>query len=485
MCFFSATYPGEQYVSKLSGDGSTLLYSTYVTGSRGATNAGMAIDASGDVWLTGDTSSKDYPYTQGTVPVPGTTPLSGTFTTELDPTLSKVLLSVPVGVPPGNGSNLSIDPQGNIIVAGAFPTRALDATLPGPAPPSLGNTPLQCLPGGAGGYVLRISSQNGSVLGTQILPAGITSSTVDSQGNIYVGGSTGLPEVPLTPGVFYDSAVTQRVASGAFLERTNFSIPASGAIVNAVGCVTDAPTMTLIGPVAPGQLLTLYGNGIGPSQPAIGLVGGEAALPTSLGGVSVTFDGEFAPLLYASAMQINVQVPFTVRPPNPSTVMQLSYNGSVLETRMFAVVPQNPSLFVGSSNVTCGNSQNFAAAVAALALNEDGSVNSCANPARPGSRFTLFINGIGASEFSQITGTLALAVFDGNFSIEVDTIAGMVNGISGVGQITARVPDTVTSPQVMNVTANLNGLPAGPLVWKGGGLGGSGSPASVGVFVAP
>jgi uncharacterized protein (TIGR03437 family) len=494
VCMFTYT-AGEQYVSKLSADGSTLLYSTFVTGSAGATNAGMAVDAAGNVWLTGDTSSSDYPYTTGQ----SGAAISGTFTTELDPTLSKVLLSVPQGVPPGNGSNLSIDPQGNLIVAGTFPIPALAATLPGPAPPSFGTMPLQCLPGGAGAYILRISSQDGSVLATRILPAGNQetgnllaqiSSFVDSRGNIYVGGSTGLPDVPLTPGVFYDPAVTGRTVSGAFLERTSFSLP-----VSPLGCVTDAPTMTLIGPVAPGQLLTLYGTGIGPSPPAVGLIG-QADVPTSLRGVSVTFDGQLAPILYASATQINVQVPFEVKP-NSSTVMQLSYNGSVLATRMFAIAPQNPSVFVGAylENLTCGDAQFAGSVAAALAINEDGSANSCSNPARPGSLFTLFINGIGTAASDQNTGKItgpnpglvyagSLSVFDGSYSIEVDSFTDMPNAISGVGQIVARVPDTVRFAGPIYVTVMLNSMSAGPLV-NSYGLGASGSPTPVLVFVAP
>jgi uncharacterized protein (TIGR03437 family) len=373
------------------------------------------------------------------------------------------------------------------------------SSLPAPASPSIGNTPLPCLPGGAGAYILRINSQDGAVLGMQILPAGKqetgdtlaqVSSTVDSQGNIYVAGSTGLPDVPLTQGVVYDPAVTQRTISGAFLERTSLTLPPTP-----LACVTDAATATLIGPAAPGQLLTLYGNGIGPSQPVVGLMGGEAAVPTSLGGVAVTFDGQPAPILYASATQINVQVPFAVTQ-NPSTVMQLSYNGSVLATRMFAVAPQNPSVFLGPvlTNLTCGNMQFTGSVLAALALNEDGSINSCGNPARSGSQFTLFVNGIGTAAGNKNTGSFtgsnpgfdfaqSLAVFHGAYSIEVDAFTDMPSAISGIGQITARVPDTVTSLQPMNVTLILNGLPAGPL-GNSEGLGAGGGPLSVYVFVA-
>jgi uncharacterized protein (TIGR03437 family) len=225
-------------------------------------------------------------------------------------------------------------------------------------------------------------------------------------------------------------------------------------------------------------------------------MGGGADVPTSLGGVGVTFDGQPAPILYASAAQINVQVPFAVNQ-NPSTLMQLTYNGSVLATRMFAVAPQNPSVFVGSvlTNLTCGNMQFFGSVLAALALNEDGSINSCANPARSGSLFTLFINGIGTAANNRNTGgftgsnpgpdfTPSLAVFDGAYSIEVDAFSHMPNAISGVGQITARVPDTITSLGPMGVTVILNGLQIGPL-GNSFGLGAGGVPITVYEFVAP
>jgi hypothetical protein len=69
--------------------------------------------------------------------------------------------------------------------------------------------------------------------------------------------------------------------------------------------VIDATSGVLDGPVAPGQLITIYGSGLGPTQPAIGLQRGEALLPVKLDGVVVTFDGMPAPLL-VSATQINV-----------------------------------------------------------------------------------------------------------------------------------------------------------------------------------
>jgi uncharacterized protein (TIGR03437 family) len=339
-----------------------------------------------------------------------------------------VLLSVAQGVPPGNGNNLAIDPEGNLIETGNFPIPAAE-TVPANAIPA--PTPPQCLPG-QGVYALRISSQNGGVLVTQILPgAGAVGSFVDSQGNIYVGGSTALPDIPLTPGVVYDQAATGRTISGGFLERTNFTRPAS-----AVGCVTDAANLTILGPIAPGQLITIFGNGIGPAQPVTGVTAGATTVSTSIGGVSVTFNGQPAPILYASSNQINVQAPFEIDQ-NPyttaeNTVMQLSWNGAVLATQAFAVTPQNPGLFVGSSvqNLVCATSQ-VGNALIAVALNEDGSFNSCANPAASGSQFTLFVNGIGtaANGGNGATGLLTVtpesdnatvSLLSGAYSLEVD-----------------------------------------------------------------
>src|SRR5262249_52471731 len=152
-------------------------------------------------------------------------------------------------------------------------------------------------------------------------------------------------------------------------------------------CVTDNANLSILGPVAPGQLITIYGNGIGPADPVSGVTPGATTVPTAAGGVTVTFDGRPAPILYASSTQINVQAPFEIEQ-NPYTtaekiVMQVSWNGSVLATQAFAVTPRNPGLFVGSivASLVCGDTRTANYIVIAVALNQDGSVNTCENPA--------------------------------------------------------------------------------------------------------
>ncbi len=72
-------------------------------------------------------------------------------------------------------------------------------------------------------------------------------------------------------------------------------------------------------------------------------------------------------------------------------------------------------------------------------------------------RSTGFITGAG-----PIYDSGSAAVFNGSLSIEVDAFMEQANAISGIGQITARVPVTIQSLQPMNVTVAVGGLPAGP-----------------------
>jgi uncharacterized protein (TIGR03437 family) len=172
--------------------------------------------------------------------------------------------------------------------------------------------------------------------------------------------------------------------------------------------------------------------------------------------------------------------------------MQLSWNGAVLATQTFAVTPQNPGLFVGQTVpiLVCGATQAANNIVIAVALNQDGSVNTCANPAPAGSQFTLFVNGIGfaaqgptgvlTSKFVSDDGTVVL--WNGTHSLEVDAF-GNQPGAPAVAQVTGRVPQTITALGAMSVTLSINGEWASPLLGTSGGN--PAIPIPVMVFVRP
>jgi hypothetical protein len=117
-------------VTKLSSDGSTLIYSTFVggTGSDGA--ADVIVDGAGNAWIAGGTGSADFPTTPGTA---FDTTISGggdAFLAELNAAGSSLLFGTFFGGNSSDGaSDLAFDPGGNIIIVGQtmspdFPTTA-------------------------------------------------------------------------------------------------------------------------------------------------------------------------------------------------------------------------------------------------------------------------------------------------------------------------------------------------------------------------
>jgi len=402
----------EQYVTRLSADGTTLVYSTFLTGSTGAANAGLVVDSAGDAYVTGTTASSDYPLT--VAHAAGARP--GLFLTKIDPAGTKILWSEQQG-----GSLLAVDNSGDLAVGGSFfplsgPPYQVGFTNP-PFPPT-GNVPTQCLPNGitvqSDAYSQRFSSVDGSLLATQTLAATwITASaiTVDASGVIVIAGYSNLPDVPLTPGVVFTGAITQRTVPGSYLAGFDFSSAAAGMQVS---CALDAATMLPVGPVAPGQLLSLFGYGLGPQPGVAG--SGVTQIPTVLAGVHVAFDGVPAPLLYVSSGQINIQVPFEIgQMPyeiGQETVMTVSVASATggapaTTTQQFAVAASNPSVFMNSGTLTssCGQA-SLGPTFEAVALNSDGTLNSCAHPAKAGSSVTVFLNGVNALVGSYGTGSI-------------------------------------------------------------------------------
>ena len=53
------------FITKFTPDGSGFVYSTYLGGSNGEFGAGIAVDSRGDAYVSGTTTSTDFPVTTG------------------------------------------------------------------------------------------------------------------------------------------------------------------------------------------------------------------------------------------------------------------------------------------------------------------------------------------------------------------------------------------------------------------------------------
>jgi len=113
----------DAFVSKINSTGSTLLYSTYLGGSRYEFGIGIAVDASGNAYATGDTTSTDFPTANA---FQATCILneyglcqSDAFITKLNPTGSSLIHSSYLGgTGSDQGNDIAVDSVGNAYVTG-------------------------------------------------------------------------------------------------------------------------------------------------------------------------------------------------------------------------------------------------------------------------------------------------------------------------------------------------------------------------------
>ena len=147
----------------------------------------------------------------------------------------------------------------------------------------------------------------------------------------------------------------------------------SGAAGPSLLGIAGAPSFSTAGAVAPRELITLYGIGLGPST-AVSSSVTSGVLGNVLGGVQVLFDGVPAALLYASPTQINAIVPAATAGRLASSISVITPTGKITGPTL-PVVPTLPQVF----SYTTGF---------AMAVNENGSLNSSSNPAAAGSGTT-------------------------------------------------------------------------------------------------
>ncbi len=108
----------DAFVSKFNSAGTALLYSTFLGGSSEQEAFSLAIDSSGDAYVTGRTSSTDFPHTKGSFQ----TSFGGVFDaylTELNPTGSGLLYSTYFGGSASDaGLGIAVDSAKNVYLTG-------------------------------------------------------------------------------------------------------------------------------------------------------------------------------------------------------------------------------------------------------------------------------------------------------------------------------------------------------------------------------
>jgi uncharacterized protein (TIGR03437 family) len=499
----------DAFVMKLDGSGSKLVYSTYLGGSGSDLGNGIAVDSAGRAYITGITSSFDFPIANALEPHPAGF-LDG-FVTVLDGAGSQLVWSTYLG---GSGddwpSAIALDPAGDVHLAGW----TYSADFP------LSHASQSVFAGSAGeftpnAFATKLKSDGSSLIFSTYLGGSNGDSAwavaADPAGNTYIAGTTASTDFPVLNAV--QSTLTG--VSNAFVANWNgqtgtldystylggsnndiaHAIAADGA-GNAyiagltsspnfpskyafqysysdcstnlgMGCTgSDAflakispatgPAIALAGAanaasygtvVAPGEIVSIFGTALAVTT----ATAGAAPLPLKLSDVNVSVNGLVAPLLYVSPVQINAQIPFETAAGTAQIQVASSAGTASLE---IAVAPAAPAIFTLNST---------GSGAGAIEHGLTGQAITDANPAAAGEIVSVYCTGLGAVNPPGVTGAAgpippAMTVLQVRAYVagEPATVsyAGLAPGYAGLYQINVQIPaGTPSGAQTLQVSA--------------------------------
>jgi hypothetical protein len=224
-------FPQDAFVAKISADGSTLLYSTYLGGANKDFGNGIAVDNSGSAYVTGTTLSPNFPVTTNSFDTlcgadgkcgaswnPGGFLVTNAFVTKLNPAGSGLVYSTFFGYYENvSGQAIAVDTNGDAFLTG-YTTANFTPTVtiappnlpPPPFPISL--TAFQTIYGGGttNAFVAKFDATGSTVLYSSYLGGNTEDAAygiaVDSNANTYIAGLTYSTNFPTTAGALQSTA---------------------------------------------------------------------------------------------------------------------------------------------------------------------------------------------------------------------------------------------------------------------------------------
>jgi uncharacterized protein (TIGR03437 family) len=182
-------------------------------------------------------------------------------------------------------------------------------------------------------------------------------------------------------------------AQGDIILSALTTIPGPPRLVDT--CVLPSAYPALPGPLAPGEIISIYGAGFGPQQGVTAQPAGNL-LGTDLAGVQVLIGNQPAPLLYVSSQQINLVTPYALSGLSAAPVRIVTPSGAS-NTVVLNVQPAAPEIFVNPSN---------AFETTAAIINPDGTLNSPDHPAHAGDTVAMFVSGLGQTNPAGVDGMI-------------------------------------------------------------------------------
>jgi uncharacterized protein (TIGR03437 family) len=454
---------GDAFVAKLNASASQLVFATYLGGSQPDIAYAVALDKDGNALVAGSTQSADFPvsaaayqikYAGGTPPAQDADPSGDAFVAKFSSSGDRLWATFLGGNGRDIAEGVALDSAGNVFVAGT--TASADFPFPAGAvvrcPPRVGD-PFVAELDGAGAKLLHSTSVGGTNFDE---PHAIAAT---SESAIYVAGD-------LQSRVFFASgSAAQKTYGGgdtdAFVAKLDLAAPAQlyvACVLNAASFQAGNFASFPLGTVAPGEVISIFGGGLGSDPGVVASVPAGGSYPTTLGGTQVVFDGVPAPMWYVSSTQINAVVPYGVKAPTTKLAVQ---RGAVSDgPRILPVADTVPAIFTAGSIPGQGQ---------AAVLNQDGTYNSVSNPAPRGSIITFYAVGGGIMAPAEIDGAvqpgaLPLPAPQAALSVQIRgadakvLYAGAAPGyISGLIQINVEVPTSIDFGNSVPLSLSIGG----------------------------
>ncbi len=286
-------------------------------------------------------------------------------------------------------------------------------------------------------------------------PAAWLSLAFNSSGLVATVDTTGLAAGTYSATVMVSAtsgSTQQTISIPVTLTVGSPATPVISAVTSAISYVTSAPG-------APGALMAVWGTNL-----TSGTSGGNAVqtatntFGTLLSGVQVFADGIQCPVLYASAGQVNIILPFALAGQTTADIYLNAY-GVVSNTVTIPIQATSPALFSATANGTG----------AGAILNPDLTLNSSTNPAAAGSEIALFGGGAGITTPFPADGQVIPATTP--FPTLAATVTATVAGQPATVDYAGDAPGLVAGVLQVNITIPA-GTPSGaqPVVINVGGV---------------
>jgi uncharacterized protein (TIGR03437 family) len=468
-------------IDLITGGPGTLGYSSYLGGVSGSASiTSMALGPDGNVYLAGGTSASDFPITPATalkpqysfaaisnaplfdipsflVPTFGGNLVTGdAFVTELNPAAissAQLIYSTFLGgIYNDAATGVALDAAGRIVLSGV--TTSYDF-------PVTGDALIQS--NGSATVVPTVKAFMTIIDPTVNKSSGLAYSTylggsandfaakvvADATSAIVVGQtrSRNFPVVAPYQPLFGGQMTPGLIQGDGFISR--FDLTQNSPIVSSA---LNGASFHLGSGFAPGEIVTFFGQRLGPAQIVLAQLGSNGRLATQLGTCQVLVDGNAAPLVHSVATQITAILPYELSAKIGQTVNAQVACGS-LKSNLFPlpIVDSDPGIF----SVSGGTGQ-------AAVLNQDGTYNSAANAAVRGTIVQIFATGEGVLTPPGVDGQIETGplssipkpamnvrvTFAGVASFDIPYTGVAPGEVDGLLQINVRVPSDAPTGNV-------------------------------------